>query len=107
MQQLSGQSRDAYIRELEEVYENVTKYFYRETIPLTQEMLDLVPEDDPKFVEEIERCQKSGYFYMNTAHCNAYHTMCPYARLCLEGLTSDSLSGYRKRNHVHEELDGE
>ncbi len=107
IRQKKKQSRDAYIRELEEVYEDVSKYFYRETIPLTQKMLDLIPEDDPKFVKQIEECQKSGYFYMNTAHCNAYRTLCPYARLCLEGVNEDSLSGYRKRKHLHEELDGE
>jgi len=107
IRQKKKQSREMFIRELEEVYEDEAKYFYRETIPLTQEHIQLVPDDDVEFVRHIEQAQDSNYFYMNTDHCNAYNTMCPYACLCLDGQTKDSMSGYRVRKHLHEELDGE
>lgn len=106
IRQKKGESRDGFIRRLEAEYEDEAKYFYRETIPVTPALLAKIPEDDPRFVEQIDRAEREGYWFMNTDHCYAFNSMCPFMRLCIEGENPDTMADFKVKEHAHEELDG-
>ncbi len=95
---------DAFLKRVEDEYEDETKYFYREILTPTEEQIASIPSDDKKFVKLIERAQKTGYYPLNTNHCFDFNSTCPFMRLCIEGQSVDTLSDYRVKARTHEEL---
>lgn len=84
---------------------NAGSYFYRETLVFSGADLDRFGAELKRFTGHIDRSLKEGYFYQNAGHCTAMG-VCPFLKLCLDGVTRDSLLHYRVKSNAHEELDG-
>ena len=102
IRQRKNESLGAFIRRVHQEYVlDPAKYFYRETIQPTKSQIESIPADDQLNVLEIERCREQGRYYMNTGHCYAYNSTCPFMPLCTgQGTVED----FRVRKAVHEEL---
>jgi hypothetical protein len=103
IRQKRDESFSQYVRRVEAMYQDDPNAFYREVIPLSQDLIAKVPDDDRHIVAEIDRARKIG-FYQNPAHCYAYNSVCPYMRLCVEGVNPDTLADFRRKESPHEEL---
>lgn len=93
-----------FCRRIEDEYTaNPTSYFYRETLTFSMDDLRRYEAEENRFVGELDRAIKEGYFSLNTSHCTAYGT-CHYMPLCVGGADKMTLTRYRVRKAVHEEL---
>lgn len=93
-------------RLVEEYLINTSNYFYRETLTFDPRDIDRFYEELTRFLGEVDRCEKEQYYYQNTTQCTAMG-VCPFMKLCLDGINDDTLGLYRIKDRAHEELPAE
>lgn len=104
IRQSQKESLKEFLKRVEDdYYVNPVKYFYRETLTFTDRDLDRFGKELNRFVRNIDRAQADGDFFQNSGHCTAMG-VCPFMRLCLEGVNKDTLLHYRVKERAHEEL---
>lgn len=104
IQQKQTESLRAFLKRVEDdYYLYPSKYFYRDTLVFTENDLDRFGKELRRFVRNIERAQAEDDFFQNSGHCTAMG-VCPFMRLCLEGVNKDTLLHYRVKERAHEEL---
>ena len=105
IKQKGSQNFNQFCEELENLYLNEpTKYFYREYVKFTKRDLDNFKAELTRFFKDFNRAIDEKYFYLNTTQCTQYGG-CDFMRLCLKGVNQETLSHYRVRKSVHEELE--
>jgi hypothetical protein len=92
-----------YKRVEEEYILNPVSYFYRETLVFSPQDIKRFAGDLKDFTKDIERSQAANKFSVNTSHCTAMG-VCPFMKLCLEGVNKTTLMHYRIKDRPHEEL---
>lgn len=95
--------RDFFLRVEEDYLRNPVAYFYRETLSFTGRDLERFRNELKRFVRNVERAQAENDFYQNAGHCTAMG-ICPFMKLCLDGVNKDTLLYYRVKARAHEEL---
>lgn len=109
IRQKKGESFDTFLRRIEDEYEDIQKYFHRETVKPSRGLLELTRLEDDLMTREIESCRSTGIWYRNDRACFDYNSACPYLQLCVKSKPPELVqikSLYRVRDHVHEELQG-
>lgn len=72
------------------------KYFYRTRFKPRRPLFDEVQADDANITREIERANETGVWYQNFDHCYAFYSVCPYMRLCVEGVDQFTLMDFEE-----------
>jgi hypothetical protein len=104
IRQRQTESLQQFMKRVEDdYYLNPGTYFYRETLMFGDADLDRFGKELARFVKNIDRAQRENDFFQNAGHCVAMGT-CPFMRLCLEGVSKDTLLHYRVKSRAHEEL---
>lgn len=104
IRQKSGESLREFFKRIEQEYEfDPGKYFYRERLTFNNSDLVRFSDELSQFVAEIDRCEKEKFYYQNTTHCTAMG-VCPFMKLCLDGVNKETLMHYRIKDRPHEEL---
>jgi len=99
-----SETLEEFCRRLREEYTlNTATYFYREALTFDPKAVDSFSDELKRFMEEVDRCQDNNYFYQNTTQCTQYGP-CPFMKLCLDGVTDETLPLYRIKERAHEEL---
>ena len=104
IRQKQTESLQQFMRRVEDdYYLNPGAYFYREVLTFGDADLDRFGKELVRFVKNIDRAQEENDFYQNAGHCTAMG-VCPFMRLCLEGVNKETLLHFRVKNRAHEEL---
>lgn len=107
LRQKNGESFNQFCARIEEDYRlDPTKYFYREKVEFSWKTVKAFVGELVDFVGEVEFHQKRGIWGMATNQCTI-RGACEFLRLCIEGPSRDVLMEYSRREHAHEELDGD
>lgn len=93
-----------YLKRVTEDYVlNPTKYFYREQLLFSKKDLQNFQVELYKLIEEVERCDETGFYYKNPTACTMYGK-CKFMQLCTMGMNSNTLLNFSIRDAVHQEL---
>lgn len=104
IRQRQNESLNQFYKRVEDEYiSNPGIYFYREQLAFNPADLDRFDKELERFVGEIDRCADAQYFYQNTSHCTSMG-VCPFMKLCLDGVNKETLMFYRIKERAHEEL---
>lgn len=104
IRQRQNETMNQFYKRVEDEYIlNPGAYFYRETLVFEQSDLDRFSNELKQFLGEIDRCHDEKYFYQNTTQCTTMG-VCPFMKLCLEGVNKETLMHYRIKERAHEEL---
>ena len=107
LRQGGAEKFENYLKRVTEDYVlNPTKYYYRETLLFTKKDLQSFQIELYKLIEEIERCEDTGFYYRNPTACTMYGK-CLFMPLCTMGMNDNSLMQYSIRDSVHAELEEE
>jgi hypothetical protein len=82
------------------------EYFYRESLVFSSASIANFEVELKKFTGEIDRCHDEEFFYQNTSQCTAMG-VCPFMKLCTDGVTPENLMLYRVKGRPHEEIPAE
>jgi hypothetical protein len=99
-----NESLDQFAKRIIDEYSlNTAAYYYRETLTFDPKDVDRFKDELFRFMEEVDRAQTQGYYSQNTTQCTVMG-VCPFMKLCLEGVNDDALALYRIKERAHEEL---
>ncbi len=102
-----NETQSQFLKRVEDEYVLYpAKYFYREPLEFSDANLDRFGEELKKFVKNIDRAHDEKDFYQNTTQCTSMG-VCPFMRLCIEGVNKETLMMYRVKAQAHEELPAE
>jgi len=80
------------------------KYYYREPLRFGTKEIRAFVVELRKLTTEMDRAFSDDFYYMNSSTCTTYGK-CAYMPLCLNGVNNDTLSRYRIKDRIHEELE--
>jgi PD-(D/E)XK nuclease superfamily len=104
IRQRQNETLNDFYRRIEQDYaDRPGEYFYRETLRFSNKDVDRFAEELKRFTREIDRCAKEKFFYQNTSQCTALG-VCPFMKLCCDGVNKENLMLYRIKERAHEEI---
>jgi len=95
--------RQFYQRIEDEYALNPAAYFYREILVFSDGDIDRFAGELEDFTRDVEQAQERNKFSVNPSQCTAMG-VCPFMRLCLDGVNKETLMHYRIKDRPHEEL---
>lgn len=104
IRQRQNESINEFYKRVEAEYtERPEEYFYRESLTFSGSDIKRFSDELAMFVREIDRCHEEDFFYQNTTQCTALG-VCPFMKLCTDGVTAENLMLYRIKGRPHEEI---
>lgn len=108
IRQKKKESFDAFVRRIEDEYENTAKYFHREVVEPDRRFIDAIPIDDVEIAYSIEQARLTNSWYQNDKACFDFNSACPYLGLCSDPDADKQPLHvlYEVRETAHPELKG-